>query len=62
MASSGNSKVVQNTPEVKFSIEIRPATSTQKEAGKWLFSRLIEKSQSSTKTGNESKQINTNKE
>lgn len=47
MAGSGNSKAVQKTPEVTFSIELRPATYEQLEAGKRLFSRLIERAQTS---------------
>lgn len=45
MARSGNSRAVQKTPEVTFSIELRPATSEQLEAGKRLFSRLIARAQ-----------------
>ena len=47
MARSGNSREVQKTPEVTFSIELRPATYEQLEAGKRLFSRLIERAQAS---------------
>lgn len=45
MARSGNSRVVQKSHEVTFSIELRPATSEQLEAGKRLFSRLIVRAQ-----------------
>ena len=45
MARSGNSRVVQRTPEVALSIELRPATSEQLEAGKRLFSRLMARAQ-----------------
>ena len=45
MARSGNSRAVQRTSEVTFSIELRPATSEQLEAGKRLFSRLIARAQ-----------------
>ena len=55
MARSGNSKAVQDMPEVTFSIEVRPATSTQLEAGKRLFSRLLARAQSSIQ--NESKEV-----
>lgn len=41
MARSGNSRVVQKTPEVTFSIELRPATCEQLEAGRRLFSKLM---------------------
>jgi len=41
MEEAGNSRWGQKTPEVTFSIELRPATSEQLEAGKRLFSRLI---------------------
>ena len=47
MARSGNSRAVQKTPEVTFSIELRPATYEQLEAGKRLFSRLIARAQAS---------------
>ena len=47
MAGSGNSREVQETAEVTFSIELRPATSEQIDAGKRLFSRLIERAQES---------------
>ena len=46
MAGSGiNDKTSLKLPEVTFSIEIRPATSTQLEAGKRLFSRLLARAQ-----------------
>jgi len=45
MARSGNSRVVQKTPEVTFSIGLRPATSEQLEAGRRLFSRLMARAQ-----------------
>ena len=41
MAWSGNSREVQKTPEVNFSIKVRPATYEQIDAGKRLFSRLV---------------------
>ena len=47
MVRSGNSRAVQGTPEVTFSIELRPATSEQLDAGKRLFSRLIARAQAS---------------
>lgn len=46
MARSGNSRAVQKTPEVTFSIELRPATYEQLDAGKRLFSRLIARAKS----------------
>ena len=45
MARSVNHSVVQKTPGVTFSIELRPATSEQVEAGKRLFSRLMARAQ-----------------
>lgn len=45
MARSGNSRVVQKTLEVTFSIELRSATSEQLEAGRRLFSRLMARAQ-----------------
>jgi len=45
MARSGNSKVVQKIPEVTFSVEVRPATYEQLDAGKRLFSRLVARAQ-----------------
>jgi hypothetical protein len=45
MARLGNSRVVQKTPEVTFSIELRPATYEQLEAGRRLFSRLMARAQ-----------------
>ncbi len=45
MARSGNSRAVQKTHEVTFSIELRPATSEQIDVGKRLFSRLIARAQ-----------------
>jgi len=45
MARLGNSRVVQKTPEVTFSIELRPATYEQIEAGKRLFSKLMARAQ-----------------
>ncbi len=59
MARSVNSREVQKAPEVIFSIELRPATPTQLEAGKSLFKRLVNRMQSSTQTSNEQKNINT---
>jgi len=56
MARSVNSRAVQKAPEVTFSIELRPATSEQLEAGKRLFSRLIEKSQSSIEASYKTKE------
>ena len=51
-------RLVDSIPvEVKFSIEIRPATSTQLEAGKRLFERLVARAKSSIQTSNESKQV-----
>jgi hypothetical protein len=41
MARSRNSKPVLQVPEVTFSLELRPETQEQKEAGKRLFARLI---------------------
>ncbi len=46
MARSENSRTVQKVPEVTFSIEVRPATSVQLEAGRRLFERLVDRSQS----------------
>ena len=46
MARSGNNKAVQNTTEVTFSIEVRPAISTQLEAGRRLFKKLVTRAQS----------------
>jgi hypothetical protein len=58
MSGSGNSnKAYLKQPEVKFSIEIRPATSTQLEAGNRLFSRLLARVQSSSQTNHKSKQV-----
>ena len=45
MARLGNSSAVQKTPEVTFSIELRPATYEQLDAGKRLFSRLMARAQ-----------------
>lgn len=45
MAWLGKSREVQENPEVTFSIEARPATSEQINAGKRLFSRLIARAQ-----------------
>jgi len=54
MAGSGTSnKATMKRPEVTFSIEIRPATSAQLEAGKRLFSKLLARAQ----TKNESQQV-----
>jgi len=53
MARSGNSKAILKNPEVTFSIEVRPATSAQLEAGKRFFSRLLARAQ----TKNESQQV-----
>jgi hypothetical protein len=47
MARSGNSRAVQETPEVTFNMELRPATSEQLDAGRRLFSRLIARAQGS---------------
>ena len=47
MARSENSGAVQETSKVTFSIELRPATYEQPEAGKRLFSRLIARAQAS---------------
>jgi len=46
-------------PEVTFSIEVRPATSTQLEAGKRLFKRLVARAQSYNQTRNKQKNVNT---
>jgi hypothetical protein len=46
MARSVNSKAVQKPPKVIFSMELRPATSEQLEAGKRLFKRLVARVQS----------------
>jgi len=45
MARSGNSRAVQKTHKVNFSIELRKATSEQIDAGKRLFSRLVARAQ-----------------
>ncbi len=57
MAGSQNDKAVLRHSEVRFSVEVRQATSTQLEASKRLFSRLLAKAQSSTENANESKQV-----
>jgi len=57
MALSLNSSVVQRTPEVTFSIELRPATFEQLEAGKRLFSRLVERAQTSKNERAESARV-----
>ena len=49
MARSVNSRAVQKASEVTFSIELRPATPTQLEAGKRLFKRLVARAQSGDK-------------
>ena len=41
MAGSGNNKTVQEAPQVTFSIELRPLTHEQLEAGKRLFKSLV---------------------
>jgi len=46
MARYGNSKTVQKAPEVTFSIELRPATAEQLEAGKRLLKKLVARVQS----------------
>jgi len=61
MASSVNSRAVQKTTKVTFSIELRPATSTQLEAGKRLFSRLVARAQSSNKSRTQQKNHNKKK-
>jgi len=48
MARLGNSRGIEETPEVTVSIELREATSEQIDAGKRLFSRLITRSQGSS--------------
>ncbi len=48
-------------PRVTFSIEMRSVTSTQLEASKRLFSRLLVRAQSNLKTSNEFKQIKKNR-
>lgn len=54
MARSGKSNdTALKYPEVTFSVEIRPATSEQIEAGKRLFSRLITRAQSSIEIDSE---------
>ena len=45
MARSGSSRAVQETTEVTLSVELRPATAQQLEAGKRLFSRLMTRAQ-----------------
>jgi len=55
MARQGNNRTVQKAPEVTFSIELRPATSEQLEAGKRLFSRLINRVQSNIDTTDKAK-------
>ena len=45
-------------PIIKFEIEIRPAGTIQKEAGKRLFKRLVAGVQSSNQTINEQKNVN----
>ena len=45
MEGSRDSQDVQKIPEVTFSIEVRASTSTQQEAGRRLFSKLINRSQ-----------------
>jgi hypothetical protein len=50
MARSGiSSKASLKRPGVKLSIETRPSTSAQLEAGKRLFSRLLARAQSGNK-------------
>lgn len=46
MARPRNSKAAQEIPEVTFSIEVRPATFAQLEAGRRLFGKLISRAQS----------------
>ncbi len=53
MAGSANTKPVPKSPEVTFSVEPRPASPEQLEAGKRLFSRLLARAQ----TNNESEQV-----
>ena len=56
MVRSGiSNKASLKRPEVKFSIETRPSTSAQLEAGKRLFSRLLARAQSSIQ--NEPKEV-----
>ena len=45
MERSENSRAVQETPGVNFSVEVRTATYEQLDAGKRLFSRLIARAQ-----------------
>lgn len=59
MAGSGIGKAIQESPEVTFSLEMRPATQEQVEAGKRLFSRLMERAQLSIRASHESKEIGT---
>ena len=47
MARSVNSRTVQKTPEVTFSIELRQANYEQIDAGRRLFSRLIARAKAS---------------
>ena len=62
MTGSGSiNKGFAKYAEVTFRIEVRPATSTQIEAGKRLLKRLVARVQSSTQTSNEQKNINTKK-
>lgn len=51
MSRSGtNNKASSRNSEVTFSIEVCPATSAQIEAGKRLFSRLINRAQNDSNT------------
>jgi hypothetical protein len=48
MARSGNIKAVQKVSEINFSVELRPATYAQLEAGKRLFSKLVNRVQTNS--------------
>ena len=49
----------KSEPTVNFEIEIRPAGTIQKEAGKRLFKILVARAQSTLQSGKEQKNINT---
>ena len=53
-----SNKTSLTLPEVIFSIEVRPATPTQQEAGKRLLKRLVARAQSSNQTRNKQRNIN----
>ena len=52
MARSASGKGFQISPGVTFSLGVRPATYAQLEAGKRLFSRLVERAQDNKKQQN----------